>query len=702
MAAKFMPKGSIILGIDLLPIRAIRDVKTIVADITTAECRKMVTQELHGWKADVVLCDGAPNIGSAYQKDAYVQNELVLAALKTATEHLIEGGTFCTKVYRSQDYNALVWVLQQLFEEVQPIKPSSSRSQSSEIFLVCTKYSAPNFIDPKLLDPNHVFKEVVEAGTKKVDVLHKKHDQHNKKHRSGYDESLGVLLTRSASVSSFIASKDPVNVLSENNKLVFTDDCTVYLDHPLTTDDIKQYFQDLKLLNRSDFKRIMKWRLKVIESLAPTAPATIVEKEEKKGPLTDADIDEEIQAQREKYAAKLKKDKKHQRELAAKLRTRQALGMTHNSFELVQDAELFALNGGITDDMVDVDLETAEFMDSDEEDNSNDKRLIQLNDADLEDELEEEYVRYISQNSSGRDVLDKVAEESTTHKKRRLAAEPAAIISKNRKDDAELNEEMESYVKLLNHEKESGSDASSSDEDEEESDSDSDAAPAKKARVTRDAVSQSTKVKQWFSHPIFQETVVSEAPKEEKDRKGSRVSLGIHDDDGNAIEMPLTDKEKRKEKRKKVMDKKALKESRVAKEDTSFTVTHVDSDDEHEMDVETAQKRDLIRRGLGAAVDVDDSKMEIAPAILESMPEDVRVYDSDNEQYDNHDRAMTLALGTMMLRKSRQKALVDASYNRYAWNDAKDLPAWFVDDESKHNKPQLPVPAALLEQVCNH
>jgi AdoMet-dependent rRNA methyltransferase SPB1 len=57
----FFP-GSIILGIDLLPIRAIRNVKTIVADITSQECRKLIANELQTWKADVVLCDGAPNV----------------------------------------------------------------------------------------------------------------------------------------------------------------------------------------------------------------------------------------------------------------------------------------------------------------------------------------------------------------------------------------------------------------------------------------------------------------------------------------------------------------------------------------------------------------------------------------------------------------------------------------------------------------
>lgn len=62
---------------------------------------------------------------------------------------------------------------------------------------------------------------------------------------------------------------------------------------------------------------------------------------------------------------------------------------------------------------------------------------------------------------------------------------------------------------------------------------------------------------------------------------------------------------------------------------------------------------------------------------------DDRLYDSDHEEYDSEDEAVTLALGTLMLRKSRAKKLVDASYNRFAWNDPADLPEWFVDDEVK-------------------
>ena len=82
------------------------------------------------------------------------------------------------------------------------------------------------------------------------------------------------------------------------------------------------------------------------------------------------------------------------------------------------------------------------------------------------------------------------------------------------------------------------------------------------------------------------------------------------------------------------------------------------------------------------------------------MPiKDERKYDSENEDYDSDDYAETLALGTMMLRRSKEKALVDASYNRYAWNDPGGLPEWFVDEEKKFYRPQLPIPASLIAKM---
>merc|ERR1711933_537561 len=131
--------------------------------------------------------------------------ELTLNALKLATQIPLKcGGLFITKVFRSADYNSLLWVFQQLFENVTSFKPIASRQSSAEIYLICQNYLAPKKIDPRLLDPKFVFREIQEK-KESVSVMQQKRTKKNKPSRTGYDQD--GLLYKVTSIMDFINSE---------------------------------------------------------------------------------------------------------------------------------------------------------------------------------------------------------------------------------------------------------------------------------------------------------------------------------------------------------------------------------------------------------------------------------------------------------------------------------------------------------------
>ncbi|KAJ2812773.1 AdoMet-dependent rRNA methyltransferase spb1, partial [Coemansia sp. 'formosensis'] len=121
------------------------------------------------------------------------------------------------------------------------------------------------------------------------------------------------------------------------------------------------------------------------------------------------------------------------------------------------------------------------------------------------------------------------------------------------------------------------------------------------------------------------------------------------------------------------------------------------TDDEAEKPVASGGKGASSKRKRPAA-EVDDMDIEsddgfdIAPAEVDGDPNDVELMDEDRQA--DYDLATPEAM-TMMRdlanRKTNKHELIDKHFNRYTFNDSRDLPDWFVDDEQQHNKPSLPV-----------
>lgn len=242
VAAQEMPLRRRIVAVDLEPIKFIGDVDTIVGDITTEECRTSIREILGTHKADVVLHDGAPNVGTSWENDAFNQNLLVLHSAKLAAEFLRKGGVFVTKVFRSQDYFSLLGALSRLFRTVETSKPLSSRSQSAEIFLVCLDFVGEEDVDYKMLEASAVFGEAKDAG--------------------GYDD---FNFHKKLNLTDFLRERDPrtlSEMLSKHSEIVVDldeKDAGKILDAEFT-----DMFKDLRVLGKGEIRRILKKRSGIV------------------------------------------------------------------------------------------------------------------------------------------------------------------------------------------------------------------------------------------------------------------------------------------------------------------------------------------------------------------------------------------------------------------------------------------------------
>lgn len=332
-----MPAQSLIVGVDLAPIKPIPRVITFQNDITTEKCRATIRSHLKHWKADTVLHDGAPNVGTAWVQDAFSQAELVLESLKLATEFLAEGGTFVTKVFRSKDYNPLLWVFKQLFSSVEATKPPSSRNVSAEIFVVCRGFKAPKRMDPKFLDSKHVFAELADpTPNNEAKVFN---PEKKKRRREGYEEGDWTQF-KEVPVTEFVNTTDPIAILGSANKLSFQqlpggDLALATLDRlPETTEEIRNCCEDLKVLGKKEFRNLLRWRLKVREKfglVVKKGPAKTDETEEvaEIAPMDDElAIQEELHRLKDKESSRSKKERRKENEKKRKEIVRMQMHMT--------------------------------------------------------------------------------------------------------------------------------------------------------------------------------------------------------------------------------------------------------------------------------------------------------------------------------------------------------------------------------------
>jgi tRNA (cytidine32/guanosine34-2'-O)-methyltransferase len=143
-----------IIAVDLQAMAPLPGVTQLQGDITKLSTAQAIIDHFgNGQKAQLVICDGAPDVTGLHDIDEYIQSQLLLAALNITTHILLPRGTFIAKIFRGKDTTLLYSQLRIFFEKVSIAKPASSRNSSIEAFVVCEKYRPPEGYEPQMINP---------------------------------------------------------------------------------------------------------------------------------------------------------------------------------------------------------------------------------------------------------------------------------------------------------------------------------------------------------------------------------------------------------------------------------------------------------------------------------------------------------------------------------------------------------------------
>lgn len=740
MAAKTCPVGSTIIAVDLLPIKAVRGVKTLIGDITTQECRHMIKKETKGDLIDVVLCDGAPNVGGAWSSEAYTQSELVLEAARMASDVLAPGGTFVSKVFRSKDYSALIYALKQLFKKVEATKPAASRNTSAEIFVVCLGYKAPSKIDPRLFDSKYIFTDFSEAPKiEGPDALLRAKDK-QRRFREGYEEGISTT-HKELGADEFIRGDGAVEMLGKFTKISFGAGSTgtgtaaddeegedeeaavirsVLEAHKATTSEIRSLCADLQVLGRSEFKQLLRWRLAIKKEVdrvmkerrkaqgegpdAHEGEEDEDDEEEQKKSQEDR-LMEEMESVKTRMEKKLKREKKKRREQKLNARIRSAqLAQAEGIGEDQMDGpeSLFSLKG------IKGKIKRVSDVGAPDESESESESEVDESESEEDSDLDERRRKYD-------EMMDEYLESNYKEYKIRQRMTAGGALRKKRSrlgDEGELaSEDDEAGQGEMRDD--TGSESSDESKLVSQSDGDTEEEQGNELLMDLDANKGITPVDTWFDQDVFAGNMGGD---DTGDLSDSSDSSDLSDADNEHEQAEWGD------------TAAGINESEAAS----------DSDDSHDSYDETGvletgahangagMSRETNKAGDFEEVPMSEDDSDSAAEEFDMLTDDAKAEvlalakkfiskKSKSELLVRVDRLpcpwpphppipthppLARALSTLTRRSTDLPDTQESSYNRYSFHENdKDLPGWFREDEKRFRRPAYQVTGAEFNEA---
>ena len=135
--AKTVKNGRLI-SIDLKPMEPIDNNIQIQGNFMELTIQNEIKKYI-GNKADVVMSDMAVNTTGIKNIDSIQTGELCKEAMIFSKDMLAKNGFFISKIFMGGTFNEIVAEGKRIFKEVKVFKPKSSRKDSKESFIICTK-----------------------------------------------------------------------------------------------------------------------------------------------------------------------------------------------------------------------------------------------------------------------------------------------------------------------------------------------------------------------------------------------------------------------------------------------------------------------------------------------------------------------------------------------------------------------------------
>ena len=131
-------KSCKLISIDLKKMDPIGKSIQIQGDFTEEKIQDKIKTNING-EVDVVISDMAVDTTGIKNIDSIQTGELCKEAMFFAKDLMKDNGYFISKIFMGGTFNEIVAEGKKYFKEVKVFKPKSSRKDSKESFIICSK-----------------------------------------------------------------------------------------------------------------------------------------------------------------------------------------------------------------------------------------------------------------------------------------------------------------------------------------------------------------------------------------------------------------------------------------------------------------------------------------------------------------------------------------------------------------------------------